>query len=260
MIYIFSKLFTYLFLPPGIFIILLFLAFFYAKKFKILFLISALSFYLLSNSYVADSLMSPLETPYNHPFKSVKRVDAVVALGGGSMAGSANLPLASDAFKRAVYALMIAKSQNLPLLFSGGSLDKNFTESKAFLNSMKELTKDLGVTLDMGAHLVSERFSLHVEDKSLDTFQNAKFSKKLLERSKINHPTIYLVTSAYHMERAKRVFEYFGFKVYPRATDFKIDHRAKTLWDYLPNMMSFQESYLAIHEYAGLLSLKLRGI
>jgi len=40
--YVISKLFNYIMLPPGIFIIILFLASFYAKKFKKLFLLSAL--------------------------------------------------------------------------------------------------------------------------------------------------------------------------------------------------------------------------
>ncbi len=258
--YIISKLFTYLILPPGIFIILFFLAAFYARRFKAIFIFFALSFYLLSNSYVADFLLRPLEAPYNKPLNKSKAMNGVIVLGGGSVAGSANLPLASDAFKRAMWGLMIAKSQNLPILFSGGSLYKKYTDADAFLDCAKEVQDNFGSMMPFLEKLVLNKFSLHVEDKSLNTYQNAKFSKLKFEQLGINNPTIYLATSAYHMKRSKILFEYFGFKVIPAATDFKVSSRLKTKWDYLPKMEAFEKSYIAIHEYIGLLSLKLRGI
>ncbi len=44
------------------------------------------------------------------------------------------------------------------------------------------------------------------------------------------------------------------------ATDFKQNHRQSDIWDYLPNMSHLFHSYIALREYVGLLSLKLRGI
>ena len=249
-IYVISKLFTYLVLPPGIFIIILFLASFYARKFKAIFFLFALSFYLLSNSYVADWLLKPLESPYNKALATQTKADAVIVLGGGSVAGSANLPLANDAYKRAIWGLMVASSQDLPLYFSGAGTYKAYTEADAFMDSMNEIKTNL---------LVRD-ISLHVENKSLDTYQNAKFSKQMFLEQGIENPTIFLVTSAYHMKRAIKLYNHFGFTVIPAATGFKISSRAKTSWAYLPNMRAFKRSYTALHEYAGLLSLKLRGI
>jgi len=76
----------------------------------------------------------------------------------------------------------------------------------------------------------------------------------------IKNPTIFLVTSAYHMKRAVKLYNHFGFTVIPAATGFKISNRPKNSWAYLPNMKAFKQSYTALHEYAGLLSLTLRGI
>ncbi|NCD13526.1 MAG: YdcF family protein, partial [Epsilonproteobacteria bacterium] len=73
-LYILSKLFTYLVLPPGVFILLFFFAAMYAKRFRLFFLANATLFYLLSNVYVADWLLKPLEEPYNQPLH-VKAVD-----------------------------------------------------------------------------------------------------------------------------------------------------------------------------------------
>jgi uncharacterized SAM-binding protein YcdF (DUF218 family) len=258
-IYIVSKIFTYLVLPPGIFILLFVGAALFAKRFRLFFLANAVLFYLLSNSFVADRLLAPLEQPYNQPLAATAS-DAVIVLGGGRTEGVSNLPLSSDAYKRMMWGLMIAKSHHLPLLFSGGGTQKGYLESDAFLDSLKELKTSLDLSMPSSKSLADKEFSLHVEDKSIDTFENAKFSKQAFEKAGIQEPTIYLVTSAYHMRRSIWLYEAFGFHVIPAATDFKIDHSVKTFWDYLPNASAFQRSYIALHEYAGLLSLKLRAL
>jgi len=248
--FIVSKLFTYLVLPPGIFILFLLLASFYAKKLKFIFLLSSFSLYALSNMFVADILLMPLETPYNVTLDKSRKADAIVVLGGGSIVGSANLPLSNDAYKRAIWALMIAKQTNLPLYFSGAGLYKKYTEADAFTDSVNEIKNNLHV----------KNISLHVENKSLDTYQNAKFSKQLLKEQGIENPTIFLVTSAYHMKRSIKLYRHFGFNVIPAATDFKISNIPKNNWDYFPNIGAFMKSYIALHEYVGLMSLYIRGI
>lgn len=260
LVFIISKLFTYLILPPGIFILILFLSAFYAKRFKAVFLFFALCFYLLSNTFVANFLLQPLEQPYNKGFKAQKNVNAVIILGGGIVAGSANLPLTNDAYKRAIYGIMIGKSQNLPVLFSGGGLSKKYRESDAFLRCAKELEKPFGINIIISKNLAIKKFSVLVEGKSLDTFQNAKFTKEKFRKAGIDKPIIYLVTSAYHMKRAVMLYRHFGFKVIPCATDFKVSHRNSNIWDFFPKMSAFKDSYVALHEYFGILSLALRSI
>lgn len=246
MIYIASKLFTYLLLPPGVFIIFLLVASFLAKKFKKTLFLLALFFYALSNSYVADFLLLPLERPYckiiNNP-----QANAVVILGGGHLVGVPNTPLPSSAYKRALWGIMLSKKYNLPILFSGGGQNISYSEADAFLTVLKEIKDMLHV----------EATLLKTENKSLDTYENAKYSKKLFKDLNIKNPTILLVTSAYHMKRATKLYEQFGFKVIPMPTDFKISYEEKTLWDLLPNIGAFKKSYIALHEYFGLLSLYL---
>lgn len=258
-IYILSKLFTYLVLPPGIFIVLFLLASFYVKRFRLFFVANAVMFYLLSNSYVADWLLLPFEAPYNKTLEK-QPVDAVVVLSGGSTKGVANLPLGDEAYKRASWGLMVAKSNNLPLLFSGAGINQDYSESDAFLESIKEIKTSLSLDIPSAKGLQNKEFSLYLEDKSIDTYENAKLSKQAFEKAGLTNPTIYLVTSAYHMRRSIRLYEHFGFKVIPAATGFKISARAKDEWDYLPNSFALHKSYVALHEYAGLLSLKIRGI
>lgn len=258
-IYILSKIFTYSVLPPSVFIIALFLASLFAKKFRLFFFTCSALFYALSNAYVADALLSPLEKPYNVPLQET-RVDALIVLSGGSTKGASNLPLGDEAYKRVMWGLMIAKSHNVPLLFSGAGVNQGYSESDAFLDSVKEIKTYLGIEIPTDKALNQREFSLHVESKSIDTYENAKLSKMAFEREGITQPTIYLVTSAYHMHRSIKLYEHFGFKVIPAATSFQMSTRAKDAWDYLPSIWAFNKSYIALHEYAGLLSLKLRGI
>ena len=55
-----------------------------------------------------------------------------------------------------------------------------------------------------------------------NTFEEAKAIRKLLDREKnIEQKKIILVTSAFHMKRAKKIFEREGINVLPYPVDFK---------------------------------------
>ena len=249
--YIISKLFTYLVLPPGIFIVILFTASIYAKRYKRFFLFSAVAFYLLSNNIVSNLLLSPLEKPYAKP-PNIKDADMVVVLGGGRIKGSSNLPLSQGAFKRAMWGLMIAKQKNLPLLFSGGGIDSKYSEADAFMQTLNELSKYLKINID--------KKQILIEKRSLNSFENAKYTKEILQKRGVSNPVIILVTSAYHMKRAIKLYRYFGIKAEPLATDFLVNHKKYNFFDILPHMGALKRSYIALHEYFGILSLAVKTI
>lgn len=220
----------------------------------------AFFFYALSNSYIANFLLSPLENPYKNVSLTEQNVDGVIVLGGGLVAGSPNLPLSNAAYKRALWGVMVAKSHDIPLIFSGAGLNKEYSEADAFKTSMKELETFLHVKIPETRKLTPHAFSILVENRSLDTYENAKFSKEIFIHSNIQKPKIYLVTSAFHMRRAIKLYKHFGFEVIPVPTDFRISEEKKTLWDYFPNIWALENSYLALHEYVGNLSLFLKKI
>ncbi|NPA81847.1 MAG: YdcF family protein [Epsilonproteobacteria bacterium] len=257
--FLISKLFTSFFLPPGIFILALFIASFYAKRFrKTLFAISFI-FLLISIKYVANILLSPLESPYNKPFQPQKGVQAVVVLAGGSVYKAANLPLAGSSFKRFVYGLMIAKRENLPLIYTGINAFKRGEEDFAIKQTVQELNEYLHLNIPVSSTLKNE-FCVIFEKRSVDTYRNALFTKKLFEENGIKNPKIYLVTSAYHMKRSEIIFKNTGFEVTPEATDFLIS-KVSHYTAFLPNMGGFQLSFVAIHEYFGILkAILLRGM
>ena len=240
--YVISKLFTFLFLPPGIFIIILFLAAFFAKRAKFIFLFAAMLLWAISTKFIANLLLYPLEYI---TYKDNIKPNAVVVLGGGT---NSNDPLKAypDAFKREVYGLILAKKSNLPFIFTGGGIGK----TKEAINVKKDI--------DLITKICNCDIKTYFEERSLDTYENAKFTAKLFNKLHINKK-IYLVTSAYHMKRAIILFKHFGFKIIPKPVGFFYNNDY-TIWDIFPQMGNLYHAYKAIHEYFGILSLYLRKI
>jgi uncharacterized SAM-binding protein YcdF (DUF218 family) len=81
-----------------------------------------------------------------------------------------------------------------------------------------------------------------------NTADEAKAVGKLMGKWK----RIILVTSAYHMPRAKQNFESQDFIVQPFKVDFKVDHlNGLTLMDFLPNAESFRLLNVGYRELIG---------
>ncbi len=233
-----AKIFTAFFLPPGIFIIILILGAFFARKFKFLFALSAIIMYLLSITPISNALLSPLE---NFKHKDNITPKAVVVLGGGANPKDI-LKASPDGFKREIYGLILAKKYNLPLIISGGGFSKEANLYKKDLNLIEKICKC--------------KIPIFLEQNSFNTYQNAKYTAKLFKTLGLKKE-IYLVTSAYHMKRAVILFKKFGFKIITKPVDFKTTP-INSILDFLPKEGSFHKSYKAIHEYIGILRAKLR--
>ncbi len=238
-------------LLPGVIVALFFLAALFARRFRGFFLTIAALFYLLSTQFVGNLLLAPLEKPWNHPLREAK-VDAVIVLGSGHYKGSANLPLSQSGTKRLLYGLELAKKRNLPLIFSGAGEETLAAEATA-----RELNENLGLDLKIATDQnLSRRFILYLEARALSTAQNAALAKTFFDRNGIEHPALYLVTSASHMYRAKRTFEKEGFTVVPAATDFRITDEFCYCF-FFPSLDGLALNGTALYEYLALLKSQL---
>ena len=64
---------------------------------------------------------------------------------------------------------------------------------------------------------------------------------------------VVLVTQAFHMPRARQLFEAAGLEVIPAPTDFKGPGDGPlAFYDFLPQARAMQTSYYALHEWLGL--------
>jgi uncharacterized SAM-binding protein YcdF (DUF218 family) len=81
-----------------------------------------------------------------------------------------------------------------------------------------------------------------------NTADEAVAVKELISPSK----KIILVTSAYHMYRAKKLFEKQGFIVIPYKVDYKSDRNAEmTIIDFFPNAENLKTTETAVREIIG---------
>jgi uncharacterized SAM-binding protein YcdF (DUF218 family) len=73
-------------------------------------------------------------------------------------------------------------------------------------------------------------------------------------------PTIILVTSAFHMPRAKVTFETEGFEVLPYPVDFRAPVRRMPLMEWLPSPDALEKTDLVIREALGRGYYRLRAM
>jgi len=225
-------------LPPGVFI-LLFLIF---KKYRKIFFILIIIFWLISTEFVANKLLEPLEKDYSK--SSTIKAQAVVVLGGGYIKNSPNLQLESDSYKRFIYAIMLAKKYKLPIIFDGSK-----EEAISIKNSVDELNKFLKINLPISKDKkYRKEFIIYIQNSALTTIDNAKNVQKFFYFNIIKNPKFYLVTSAYHMKRAVKEFKREKLNPTPKATDFKVSDDFNLIY-FMPTAKGLNKTFLALHEY-----------
>ena len=243
-----SKVFTYLILPPGCFIAVLFFVVVYLPQKKKMFpLIAMLFLYLLSIQPVSDLLLKPLENAYPPLSPEFKKdwPQAVVILGGGIVQGSPEAgagkdTLTSDAIKRVLYALSLRDTYKVPYIFSGGKTFEYGQDTEAL--TAGRLFVSLGFPFER----------LILESRSRNTWENAR------ETALFGFKKVILVTSAYHIKRGVYCFSGQGISVIAAPTDYKCDRGRKyDFFSFMPTISSLNNSYLALHEYIGLLMYKI---
>jgi len=93
-----------------------------------------------------------------------------------------------------------------------------------------------------------------------NTEQEAAAVGNLLNHINDTYPKkIILVTSAFHMPRALRLFEQQGLQVFAYPVDFKVDESALTLMSFMPNPGALGQTDLVIRELAGRMFYKIKS-
>ncbi|MFN5337714.1 MAG: YdcF family protein [Bacteroidota bacterium] len=100
-----------------------------------------------------------------------------------------------------------------------------------------------------------------IEEKSLNTRENALFTKEFLEKEKIaTQQEFILITSAFHIPRAKACFDQVGLKTIPFPVDY-YSHDPKYDIPSLiyPSLGSLETWQILIKEFLGLLMYQIVG-
>jgi len=248
LIYFIKFLYSTFLFPPGIIIIALLLlcVYLYRRHSGLAKIVTMLTlvFYLITIPLVGDQLIGSLERQYQPP--SDVHGDVIVMLGGGATLDTPNVygqgHLSGFAANRLLTCAQLYHKLNLPILVSGGKVLET-TGSEA------DIAKVILVGLGVPENKVI------VENQSLNTTENAKFTKGLLEEYGFVQPI--LVTSAFHMERAVLQFEKVNLSVSPYPTDYQTNLQSKfqphQLW---PTASALLNVSLALKEYVGILAVK----
>lgn len=169
---------------------------------------------------------------------------AIVVLGGGVRRGDGDkLPdtLGPWSLERLDYAAHAYRRLHLKVAVTGGMPHGAHTAEATLMKAVLE-----------GDFTVPVKW---VENRARNTFENALYTKKLLQPDGIG--TVVLVTHAWHMRRALWSFERVGLHAIPYPAPSAYDESGQAE-DYLPSMRALQDSYHALHEAVGLAYYRLR--
>ncbi len=209
--------------------------------------------FLFSNRLVSTCLLRPLEDRYPAVPELVAGSPAPAAIGGcrvvavlgGGHSDMPSLPaasqLSSSALARIVEAVRILRSLPDARLIVSWPGDPGRPSHAAVLAAAAE---SLGVS--------ASRITLF--DTARDTEDEAREVAKLAAGGRVA-----LVTSAWHMPRAVRLFRGAGADFVPCPADFVSRGDARLRWGALGwDSESLVRSTMAVHEWLGLLWLQLR--
>ena len=197
---------------------------------------------------ISNKLIFYLEKDYSlQSVKDVTKSDAIVVLSGMISTIKTKEKLSYEF------------NESIDRIFSGMHL---FKENKAPLLILTNGKLPWSVGIPEGEYLKDFSIKYGIpEDKILltdnvqNTDQEAKAVAKLLNTNKAN---IILVTSAFHMPRAKKVFEATNIKVIPFAVDFKTPIKKITIIDFIPSANSLKDTSHFFREMIGRLYYNLK--
>lgn len=209
--------------------------------------LSLLGLFCFSNTVVSFYLLEHLESQYPPLIHVPASVDNIVVLagsGGGHASLPANQTMSAVTISRLVEGLRLfhlgmKANPNMKVILSGGARPGLLPAARA----MRQTAILLGVSPQ----------HLKIEDGSYDTEDEARILSPILGKK-----SFILVTSAVHMPRAMKLFEHYGMHPIPAPSDRSVDD--VSMPKLVPAAINLQRSKMAMHEYLGLLWLKLKSL
>jgi len=236
-----------LIVSPLFFILVIILAGTYLKSKKIS-LFGLLVLLFCSLPIISNKLIFFLEKDYNlKDISNVSKADAIVVLSGMISTIETNGKINYEfggAVDRILSGIDLFKEDKAPfLILTNGKVPWSLGIPEG--EYLKKFSIKFGIPKD----------KILLTDNVQNTDQEAKSVKKLL---KTNEANIILITSAFHMTRAKKIFEAKDIKVTPFAVDFQNRTKKITIMDFIPTSNSLSETSFFVREIIGRLYYNLK--
>jgi uncharacterized SAM-binding protein YcdF (DUF218 family) len=236
-----------IFVLPIMLVIILILIGLIKNKKKLIYIAIGL-LYILSTPIFSNNFFKLVEgTEYRKPISTIDSADALVVLSGmleiNEVGNSTYVEWGDpDRFFGGVALFKAGKAQKL--IFTGGKMPWDKAK-KTEGDILKEYAISNGIP--------SEKILVTKDVEN--TADEALAVKELISPSK----RIILVTSAYHMFRAKRLFEKQGFNVIAYKVDYKTSrNETKTIMDFLPSAEDLKLTETGIREIIGRLFYQIK--
>ena len=155
----------------------------------------------------------------------------------------------NESADRIVHAARLWRAGKAPLVIASGGGGPYTGGPQTPADAMADLLVEWGVPRD----------AILLERRSRNTYENALYSKQLLDERGIRD--VLVVTSAAHMPRSMAVFRSLGLNAIPAATDYpggdSIGYDNPTI--FLPDAGALRATEAAIKEYLGIVVYWIRG-
>lgn len=246
MLFILSKI-AYLFLAPLNWIAALFFWSFFTKsalvKKRLTMAIFVLVLFFGNEFIYTKSVVAWQPKPVQ--LSDTSNYEAGILLGGLSSFDKYREGFLNGATDRLVEICILYKTKKIRrIIISGGSVFSNRPKEADFL--FKKLLS-LGIPAE----------ALTKENQSRTTFENAAYTKKIIDSMKLQPPFV-LVTSAIHIPRAQKVFTKAGIQVIPFPSDYHVLDKKFELADYIiPKVNVINDWASFLKEVIGIWGYKL---
>ena len=250
MFFILSKILDFL-MQPISWILILLIWMFISKNKKIkkrLLIISILTAVVFSNHFIYQKIVMAWQSK---PLTIAKgnQYSAGILLGGFANFDKHNKGFFNEASDRFIETEKLYHQGIIQkILMTGGSGELIHHENKE-----ADFIKNELITSG-----VAEKDIL-IENKSRNTYENAIFSKRILDSLQLKGPYV-LITSATHMPRSINIFKKAEISIIPFPSDYRvIDSRISWQDIVIPDMKLLNEWSIILHEIIGLKIYQLTG-
>ena len=249
MFFFLSKILTFLISPIVIIIVLLFAAAIVKNSFrrKRILIASIALLILFTNPYIIDQLHKRWELRYSN-YTQEKHYEAAIVLSGFmSFDEDLNRMTFGESVDRLTEGLVLyRKGQIDKIIISGGS------------GSMIKDIRESAIAKDFLVDYCAVPDSIVIIDTlSRNTYENAVESKKLMKSHQIQ--SALLITSAFHMRRAKGCFDRLGINTDIYATDVSPKQEYYPSDLFIPSTRNLVKWETLMHEVIGVIIYKIQG-
>lgn len=255
MFFILSKIIDFLFSPLNWIIALFIFALISKneirkKKFLKFGFFSLLFF---TNPYISNLSLLLIPATENQTSLNKNKKAAIALVLGGMISydDSKNQVTFNSNVNRITKAVELYKNKKVKTIFiSGGSGSVTYSEKREASLLKNYLIKYFNIP----------NKDILIENKSNNTYENAKFTNEILKKEKLNKKKIILITSNTHYYRAQKCFEKQGIKTF-----ILNEKRTKTREKWLPKNLFLPQSDILFtwdnlsHEIIGIITYKCMG-